>query len=653
MLVKGLLEAVHAVMQDSHEILVVDYSGEHPVAKTRPEEDFPEVETVPRRHRVTVGPGGQTLVEPLDTSILVEAEPFLEVALPYSAHMPVMDDGMYPPSSFAWYGRMVPDEKRVLFIVQRIIDDDKQWLTILDPETMEVYESYPVYQYEVGALQVRGATEYRFGYLEETPVVDLESQTRAEALAILNEPPPTWEQLWSLTKEYHVRGLTVGRTMRDTLTHLVPADWPEPVREEWMALLAWSLKQVPFSEDPVDLRPKLTDTLTLSELLPGHFIREALGIGQPEYVRLMHNPPSISPRPLHSPTLTPWMLAQASLASSRSISSPQVDIATRWAQKLNESGTTVTGLPVTRAMARRSRKNWIERCALMDMRMGLQCRPRVNALGLRSLIYIGSAHRWPHKHMAWKATLGLPKSSSLHVQEILIPSPQMEAVRRVRSGLRECVWYSRTVNHTTSVPIGQLMKTANRKRTLNHLKREFGHWKGKTPYTLTETDIRVIDGSSDKVELTDLELPWLKDFYGFTASEFHSSLRRLVSQGVVIVNYHFSEDSYPPRLVTLNGEEGSVLGLVRAVLRHTPMCSAYVLDDRGALFVMNLPPEQEDEVNTSLGTWAAENDVDMNLHSIGGFLNLRKNLFKRLWKGDHWDEDISAILSQVRVKGRN
>jgi hypothetical protein len=651
--VKGFSEAIHAVMQDSQEVLVVDYSGERPIARIRPKEDFPEVEKVPIRHVATVGARGQTVVEMLNEPVIVCAEPVLEEELSYSARTPVTDDGMYPPSSFGWYGRMAADQTRVRFIVQRIDDDDKYWLTIMDPETMEVYESHHIYAFEVAPLQVKDATEYLIPYVSdsEAPYVGEDEEKRRDALTILDEPSPNWEQLWHLTKGFSVNRLRLGESMRDTLTHLIPTEWPERAREDYMALLAWTLGEVPYDEDPVDLHESWIHTPTLCHLLSSHYIREVLGIHHPDYVSEINNPPtSVGGTPMHEPGHQPWVLLQEKLTYYGLMPSHASEIAAGWSRKLNESGKVWTGLPVTRAMARKSRKHWVERIVLQHFMMGVQTRPRARALGLRSLVYIGSAHRWPHKHMAWKATLGVRGTTPLHIQEVLIPASQIEAIRRVRSGLRECVWYFRAFNSTTEVDRNRFFRIANRPRTLGQLKREFGYWKKKTPYTPSELDVRVIDGSSDGVHLSDLEKPTVMNHYGFTAREYHRSLQRLTSEGVVSVMYRGIERPYPVRLITITGEEGHVLGFARAALQHTPISSVYVLEDGSAVIVTNMPSDQIDGVCSEMNAWAAERDIDMGIFTIGAFLNLRRTLMKRLWKGDRWDEDISAMTSQVRRK---
>ncbi|MFX1580436.1 MAG: hypothetical protein ACFFBJ_12355, partial [Promethearchaeota archaeon] len=209
----------------------------------------------------------------------VSLKPILVTEMDYSTH-PIGIDMMYPPSSDRWILHVVEDENKAVFTVQPLTTRDRYLLSISDINTGSIIKAYLIHNYEISLLSMKNDIRIHKDLFErnlEQP--DIES--------LLDSKSPSWPFISSLVEDVTIPNLTLKDTMRETLQQLVPRSFPQTVRDQILAFLAWlASPEIPV-EDPLDFRTKLASVNTFRFLVVGHLVCMIDNISPPSYVRIM------------------------------------------------------------------------------------------------------------------------------------------------------------------------------------------------------------------------------------------------------------------------------------------------------------------------------------------------------------------------------
>ena len=163
----------------------------------------------------------------LEKRIIVNLEPIVITSLPYSTIAGSLIEDIYPPSSNGFYGRIVEEGEKATFTIHKIQNSELLWLFVFNRESGDVIEAHTIYPYEIGVFTLTQDWEIdrRSNDLIEIDKEELK-QLQDGIDEILNGPPPSWSQIALLLKDVTIPNMQRERTMRDTVSRLVP-DWGE------------------------------------------------------------------------------------------------------------------------------------------------------------------------------------------------------------------------------------------------------------------------------------------------------------------------------------------------------------------------------------------------------------------------------------------
>jgi len=595
---------------------------------------------------------------PLKKAARINMEPIAVTKKPYSVMVERLSDDLYPPASYGWTTRMTKKGEEALYVVQTLLGDKCYWLTILNAATAEVHESHTIHKYEASIITLTGDVDADEEMYQSISAEESESSVK-RALAILNGPPPTWEDIASLAAQVRIPGLMIGNNMRETVSQFVPMEFPRYVREEIMAFLAWTTRKGLPEEDPVRFFSKTKSLRLFSRLYTGHLQCILDGLPPPPYVRLMmlavpgRLPPLRRP-PTESEEETPWSMAYHKISEQVPDWSGRV---IKYAMDLNASGDVAVGLPVSSATAKRSRRAWGDRLALVAHGLYLSVHIEPQALGLRHLVYVGAAHRWPHKHLALSARLGngVGRPPNLHVMHM--PPSAAERVIRARPSVEEIEWSGSSANlalYNTregrwKLSLPRIMRSIGGTRTIRRLRNEFGGWQGKSPFKPSKVEAKAIDLASRSVYLDDPESDryWL--FHGITREQFKFTLTKLKK-----LNLRMQYNPTPSDLVSIfilaQGEPKHVCSMVRGFLSQTPTTTARVSRNGESCYLISrVPDDVLHELVAILPSRAQEYGIKARCMPITAYQSYLHDFYTRLLMEDgSWDDDVSAMLSQIR-----
>ncbi|MHA1944141.1 MAG: hypothetical protein ACW96M_07070, partial [Candidatus Thorarchaeota archaeon] len=139
---------------------------------------------------------------------------------------------MYPPSTDSWLAHVVNTGIKSIFTIQRIIDNDKRLLTIVNESTLELYHLGLIQPYESSILSMNRDWNIH-NEIIYSDVID------ADIFSILKKKSLSWPTLSKLVEGVPLQDLAIQKTMQETLNQLVPQSFPSNIRIQIMAFLGW------------------------------------------------------------------------------------------------------------------------------------------------------------------------------------------------------------------------------------------------------------------------------------------------------------------------------------------------------------------------------------------------------------------------------
>jgi len=578
------------------------------------------------------------------------------------AYSPGLDnpDSMYPPSTGNWISKATGSNVNALYSVQEIKNNEKLLLTITSLISGQLVDAYLVQPYEVAILSMNRDW---FVYNE---INQLHSQTSEfDVLGILDEPAPTWSYLSKLVEDVTIPNLSLRKTMRETLDQLVPKSFPEKVREEIMAFLAWVGDAEIPSEDPADFIEKYSKTWITRNLISGHLMCMLSGVDPPSYARIMSMADQgllkFTQRPLvEAAEQNPWHLAELKLYEEFPDWTERV---INYTVTLNSKNKIAMKLPVSKAQALESKKMWSDRFVMNMQGVIMRGHVHKETIGLKSLVYIGGAHRWPHRHLEWSARLGYQTEKQPHIQVMTMPHSSIERISRVIPSIQIIDWDMSTVNLSLyngekrkwMLNLSTINKSLGRNRSFKQLKKEFGLWNGNRSVSIDEHQAKVLDMISWGLYLRYLESARYAEYYGIETHAIEETLNELLSKDVFSLQYLQVMQHTASLCIEASGPIDHVCSFARSFLLHSP--SAHVrIGHEGAkcIIVARVPEGLVFDIISSIPKSAEENDVNVKIRPISAYVGYRNDMYQRLLKGDGiWDDDVSGLLSQVRLRSKN
>jgi hypothetical protein len=616
---------------------------------------FYEIETV-----VSLDEKGQSVAKPLNTRYRVLLKPNQIIQHPYTDKGVQFLEDIFPPSTAGFYGRLQAGKENALYTIQGIKGSEQFLLFISNPLTGQIYEMNVIQPYEAESLSM--VEDYRIRQALFMEAAKNRAKSMDDILGILDKPAPSWPKLTKLLRDVSVPNLKLGKTMRDTLTELVPSTFPEPIRNELMAFLAYVIEGKIPKEDPLTYSYQFSSTTVLETLLLGHLMHLIDGTDWPSYVKLMtlaERGQLDFPKRAVSDSIKdyPWLLFSQKCAEHFP-NWQQIVINT--AQTLNNTNKVVLSLPTTRTNAKRTRKAWKQRFA--EMMHGLRVYGHISpsSLGLAELIYLGAAYRWSHRHMKFIARLGSIGENTPHMQVMLVPISVVEQIKRALPSITHVAWSARASNlNLYDARLGKwnilpekLVDSLEKRESIRNLRKQYGGNPASEIYHLTTEEVKVIDLVAEGVELSFLEIPEFLSNWGCSERKGRQLISNLTKRNIMKLTYEVSDRSLVSISIIAHGRSEKVYSLVSSFMKNTPTAYAR-LDDTGenAIILSRLPEESVYTIASQLTSKGIEHDVNIRCMRPTTFRRYTSNLYQRLLKDDGtWDDDVSAFLSQARSK---
>ncbi|MFW9957172.1 MAG: hypothetical protein ACFFCT_03795 [Candidatus Odinarchaeota archaeon] len=572
-------------------------------------------------------------------------------------------EDVFPPSTLGFYGRMKSGNEQFLYIAQEIENDSRLWLTIANPKTGQILEAHPIYKYEAGALSLIDSQEFSIIWSEAIGSA-IPSSEREEVLSVLDSPSVSWSDFAKLLGDISIPNPKLGKTMRETLTRIIPSSFPSEVQEQLMLFLAFIIKKGVPTEDPITYLNKFWSFPIFGALLEGHLMFMADEAEWPPYLKLI----TLADRKhLIAPTRaiddivsdSPWLLFWQKTVEQF----PNwFDIAAGVVKELNDRGQVTIKSPVTESAAKKSKDSWKKRLAILTYELRIVGKVNSHVLGLNELVYLGAAYRWPHRHMRFITRLGSSGDNSPYLQVLVMPPSAATLVKRVLPSIMDVSWSVRTSNidlfniekKTWEIPTERIISSIGNVSSIKKMTNRFGIEKSVDSYRITKEEAKIADLVTEGIRLSGLERSEYLAPWGLDRKKVQHLLSNLSDRGVIQLFYDASDQKLISLATIIHGPSEKVLSLCSSFLEYTPTTLA-MLGDGGqqSILLSRLPETPAYELATQLAILGIEQGLTIRCLRPTTFQSYSHNLYQRLLKEDGaWDDDVSAFLSQARAKRR-
>ncbi|MFW9982213.1 MAG: hypothetical protein ACFFE3_09910 [Candidatus Thorarchaeota archaeon] len=604
---------------------------------------------------------GRSILQDMKSQIRVSLFPQLLVKRPFTVHDAQFVENVFPPSTFGFYGRMKSGSDNALFIVQKIKDSEKFWLTIVGTADNQIYQAHMISPFEAESLLL---TEDRI-FMESVYRTGKSNQerTRVDFAEILSGPPPSWDELAKIIEGVSDLEIAIGKNLEETLSHIVPSSFPDNIRKELMIFLDFVMKNKIPREDPVDFISRFESTEIVTPLMTGHIMHLISKTSWPQYAKLMiqaeRGELGIPKRVITEPAKnTPWFLFNQRCAEFLpNLFGSMID----YVRELNESGKVKIGLPYTKSQTKKSLNSWKQKFVLMAY--GLRLRGHINPtnFGLQELIYLGAAYRWPHRHMRFITSLGGVSESAPHLQVMVMPQSAVERVRRVLPSVMMVDWSARSLNFELYdrksgnwiIPVQKILNSLTKTSSITRLSNKYGSSISDTSL-MTVNDAKVIDLIGESILSELLDNPEDLKHWGVTKEKVRYIVTKLTRQNVLKINYEVRDLQLITLAIIVQGDAKKVTSLVSALLNDTPTSFARLADGgKSSVILTRLPEEAAHELALKLQASGIDYDLNIRCMRPTTFQSYTHDFYQRILKPDgSWDDDVSAFLSQARSRRR-
>ena len=155
--------------------------------------------------------------------------------------------------------------------------------------------------------------------------------------------------------------------------------------------------------------------------------------------------------------------------------------------------------------------------------------------------------------------------------------------------------------------------------------------------------------------LSGLEFGQYSSYFGIETHEIKQELEYMKSQGLFRLQYLLILEKLRSLCIIAKGNPNHVCSLSRAFLKHTPT-SRVMIGNGGTIsyIITRVPEDIAHPLLTTLPSIAADNGISIKASPISAYAGFRNNLYQRLLLDDgSWDEDVSGLLDQMRLRSIN
>ena len=264
--------------------------------------------------------------------------------------------------------------------------------------------------------------------------------------------------------------------------------------------------------------------------------------------------------------------------------------------------------------------------------------------------------------LKWSAALGSGSYREPHIQVLEMPPKAFEHALRLRPNLIQINWSgSRFNSHLFDIDdarwkiaSSRILRSLSGKRTIRRLGNEFGIWKGNQLLEPTLSMVKVLDAMSNLSYLANLEQDKYLQYMKLTREETQTILSDLVKKGAVDIIYAPNLTDLLTVSIIGQGPVEHVCSLGRGLLRYTPSSTVMIGKDGKWIQAMTrMPASIAHQIMALLPSVASEYGVTLRCNRTTSFRSYAWDFYQRQLKQDgSWDDDVSGMLSQIRVPYR-
>lgn len=583
--------------------------------------------------------------------------PMVTTESPYSTKQNAED--LYPPSTGSWLKHTGATGSPAMYCVYSHLEKPNRLLVITSPETGQVQFVGRLKPYELGILKLeRDDDLYRRLQRESR---EPKAQDPYEILA---GPPPSIDEFKPLVDAKGGVGFQYNEdSFEKTVDSLVPKSFPEEIRMQLRGFYAHVVAGTMPKKDPLDFIQSLADFSILRGLLAGHIRCLKGGVKPPDYVSIMmaaeKNGIQTTAVPLPGQSSSPawfkgWIRIYEELPS-------WFHRVSRYAEMLSKQDTVSMKIPVTREQALKSDDAWADRMAFAIHGFLMRAQIRQDVLGLKHVLYLGSAYRWPHKHTAWSARLNRGEKTPWYIQVMLMPPRAVSKVKNRVPGAISVDWMTSRINlrlfdeesKQWNLSVRRLVDSLKTPRKTKEVHREFRIREREKVVTLSPLEARVLGFASLGFYLEILEAGTYSQRLGTSNKRLQGILSELMAKRVFSMSY-MPTISLLGNLyhigVEVKGDEGKINSLLRAFLRHAPTSTVFMEDTRKhGIVVSRVPARAISDLIGKLPKAGQEAGLDVSVWPVSSYVAYTNDLYSRLLLEDgRWDDDVSGLTSQSR-----
>jgi hypothetical protein len=613
-------------------------------------------------HELVITQRDNQMLLPMNRPILVFQNTRLVNIRRYAQDATEDENDIFPPSSHHFFGKIIRGKKNAIYVVQECRDSTNLWLTIIDCGTNEILESFQIKSYEYDAIRLKTYSDYFYDFVESFSPVESKN-LRNEIIGVIDRTNLSWDELFRLSGGNIPISFVRGSSARESIEQLVPIHrYPEDTREEILAFLVWAAKEIMPDYGISEFVERIRAFSTFRGLFLNHLRIIMNNQDAPAYLILAREVVSESPNDANT-TLDEGLKGMPNFQLFRIVKSFAPDWQNEIVEitkQLTELKTVTTRPPVPRKSTPRNIQR--QRFIVYDAGLRLRANVRPEAIGLKEILYLGAAHRWPHWHLAYSIRLGSQSKKSPYLQGMIMTPSAAEQVKRVLPNIIDIDWSTHVLNlqlysqskkrwtcHKSSID-----NSFDSRMSLKKLKSRYGYWKHSTVYHLNMKEARIIDLAATMFFLSDLDMDTAKKYWKVDTVECQKTLTKLRDEGIIDILYWFNALDFTESLSRvyfhLHGREEQVCSIVDGLLRGLPT-SWVKIAERGTdiHMVSRIPIEEKTAITELVSRKLEEMGLPFQVLTPSTHRNYQADLYQRLLNPDgSWNSDVSAFLSQVR-----
>lgn len=603
---------------------------------------------------------GLTKVIPLKSHVRIKIAPLLIVKRRFSVDAIEDRLDIYPSSTHSFYGRLIRGRNKAIYIVQNLTDTSGYWLTIISDDYSRIISSHKIKRYEYDVIRLKSFFEVFEEYIATFTPDFPNAITNTIEDAINYEL--SWAEISDVSEGAIPPTFIKSSSAEGDLCQLFSIEkYLRETRNQIVSFLVWVAKEKYPEMDIVDFLESIRGLFLFRSLFMSHlrFILDTQN--NPPYLQIMQNVTTGNALDSLWIMLDEGMKENPSVILRRKIDSLSPD----WQNELvdliidlEKSDKILTVLPVPKSEVR-DRVNQRRRLLMYGMDLRLRAHVQNRSLGLRELVYIGAAHRWPHWHLAYSLRIDTDEQKTRYIQGMIMPNSSAEQVKRLLPSVLDVEWSSHIFNYRLynrkkkewNIDYEPIITSFSKSVNLRKLMNDFEYQERSSPYELDKVEAKILDMATTMFYLNDLESEIGRKYWQTNASESQKILENLRSEGVIDISYWYDlKNTLLPVYTSFSGDASKICSITKSLTKNLPTTLTRLANGgKYSLILARIPPQEEIGFKTLLTNMCIENSIQFEYTKLTTHRNYTPDLYQRLLNPDRtWNDDISGFLSQIR-----